>query len=176
MSVQKQEKKAPQKAARQNKRTWIWLVLGLIVVVGLVFIFWRSQNRHSFVLQAGEQEVIILLRNEEEAIYTIRHDANQDADLRSVKVMLAGQILHVDVKEVALLYAGQEIVLESDGALPSGTNITLAPGETVDVRITFVGQTVGGNYLYGFQIGYATGSREQIYELELGYEYELIVQ
>jgi hypothetical protein len=176
MSGQKQDRKTQRSAARMKSKTWMWIVIGAVVVIGLAILYWWSLNRHSFVLQAGEQEVVILLRNEEEAIYTIRHDARQDTDLRSVKVMLAGQILHVDVKQVAVLYAGQEIVLESDGALPSGTALTLAPGETFDVRITFVGQTTGGNYLYGFQIGHASGSRESIYELILEYEYEIIVE
>ena len=175
MSGQQQEKKT-RRAARANNRNWLWIAIGAVVVIGLAVIFWSSQNRQSFVLQAGEKELVILLRQEEEAIYTIRHDANQEVDLRSVKVMLAGQILHVDVKQVAVLYAGQEIKLEPDGALPPGTAITLAPGETFDVKITFVGQTVGGNYLYGFQIGHARGNREAIFELNLGYEYEIIVQ
>lgn len=176
MSLAQREKKTPRSPGQKNGRTWIWIIVVLAVVIGLAVIYWWSQNQHSFVLEAGEQEVVILLRNEEEAIYTIRHDANQNVDLRSVKVMLAGQILHVDVKQVAVLYADQEIVLESNGVLPPGTAITLAPGETFDVKITFVGQTVGGNYLYGFQIGHASGNRDQIYELELGYEYTIIVQ
>jgi hypothetical protein len=176
MSGHKQERKTQHSAARTNSKTWIWIVFGAVVVVGLGIISWWSLNRHSFVLQAGEKEVVILLRQEEEVIYTIRHDGNQDTDLRSVKVMLAGQILHVDVKQVAVLYGGQEIILEPDGALPSGTAITLGPGETFDVRINFIGQTTGGNYLYGFQIGHAPGEGEVIFELNLGYEYEIIVE
>lgn len=174
MSGQKQDRKTRRSTGRIKSTTWI--IIGALVVLGLAAVYWWSLSRHSFVLQAGEQEVVILLRNEEEAIYTIRHDARQETDLRSVKVMLAGQILHVDVKQVAVLHAGQEIVLESDGSLPSGTAVPLAPGETFDVKITFVGQTTGGNYLYGFQIGHASGSREAIYELNLDYEYEIIVE
>jgi hypothetical protein len=35
---------------------------------------------------------------------------------------------------------------------------------------------LGGNYLYGFRLGYADEKRERSYDLVLQYEYEVIVQ
>jgi hypothetical protein len=89
--------------------------------------------------------------------------------------MLAGQILHVDVKQVTLVHAGQEVVLEPDGSLPTGMEIMLAPGDTFDVRVTMIGQTTGGNYLYGFRISYE-GDRVRTTELVLEYEYKIFVE
>ena len=162
---------------QENKNSrWVWIALAGVVIIGLVVVFLVVQNQHKFVLVEGETEVTVLLHDEKESIYQIRHEGHKPVDLQSLQVMLAGQILHVDVKQVILVHAGQEIILESDGSLPPGTGITLPPGDTFDVRITMIGQTTGGNYLYGFRISYAEGERVRTTELVLGYDYKVFVE
>jgi len=178
MGTQSKEKRSPRSQADQKKqnRLGAWIGLGAVVVVALAVVFWQVQNRHTFVIAAGETDVIVLLRNEKEATYRIKHESRQPVDLQTLQVMLAGQILHVDVKQVTLVHGGQEVVLEPDGSLPAGTEMKLAPGDLFDVRVTMIGQTTGGNYLYGFRLGYAAGNRTRTDELVLEYEYKIFVE
>ena len=69
----------------------------------------------------------MLLRTEEVGNYQVRYDGWDQTDLRSLQVMLGGQILHVDVQQVAILHGGQEIVLEGDGMHPDGSQVILSP-------------------------------------------------
>lgn len=172
------EKEKPKAGSRQNKssRRWIWAALGGVVIIALVVVLWLVQNQHNFILVEGETEVTVLLHNEREATYRIMHEGRQPVDLQALKVMLGGQVLHVDVKQVTLVHAGQEVILEPDGSLPAGTKITLTPGDTFDVRVAMIGQTTGGNYLYGFRISYAEGDRVRTTELILEYEYKIFVE
>jgi hypothetical protein len=91
-------------------------------------------------------------------------------------VMLAGQVLRVDVRQVAVVHGDQEYVLGGDGRLPEGSELVLEPGEVFDVRVTFRGQSLGGNYLYGFEIGYLDGERERTVQLVLDYDYAIVVE
>ena len=178
MVTQSKEKRSPRPQADQKKenrlRIWIWP--GALVVLALVVLFWLVQNRHTFVITEGETEVVVLLRNEKEATYRIKHEGRKPVDMQTLKVMLAGQILHVDIKQVTLVHGGQEVILEPDGRLPSGTEMKLAPGDLFDVRVTMIGQTTGGNYMYGFRLGYAAGNRTVTDELVLEYEYKIFVE
>ncbi|OGO65512.1 MAG: hypothetical protein A2Z45_04710 [Chloroflexi bacterium RBG_19FT_COMBO_55_16] len=178
MVMQSKEKRSPRSQSDQKKRNlpWAWIALGAVVAVALAVVFWLIQNRHTFVIAEGETEVVVLLRNEKEATYRIKHEGRKPVDMQTLQVMLAGQILHVDVKQVTLVHDGQEVVLEPDGRLPAGTEMKLAPGDLFDVRVTMIGQTTGGNYLYGFRLGYAAGNRTRTDELVLEYEYKIFVE
>jgi hypothetical protein len=90
--------------------------------------------------------------------------------------MLAGQVLHVDVRQVVLKYGDQELTLGGDGRLPEGSEVVVQPGDAFDVQVTFRGQTLGGNYLYGFEIGYLTGERDRTVQLVLNYDYAIVVE
>jgi hypothetical protein len=156
--------------------TWVWLIMGVLVVIGVVFVALRTRTGQSFVLQQGDKQVLVLLRNDAEGNYRIQYQGRGPVELRSVQPMLAGQILHVDVKQMAVSKGGQEVVLEPDGKLPEGTAITLQPGDEFDIKVTLLGQSIGGNYMYGFRIGYESGSSEQTFEVNMDFNYEIAVK
>lgn len=155
---------------------WGWIVIGVLLAAAIGGYLWLNQDRQTFELQGGEKNLLVLIRNEKQGFYRVRYSGRQPIDLRSLRVMLAGQVLHVDVKEVTLLKGEQEVSLNGDGSLPEGSAFSLAPGEAFEVRVTFQGQTLGGNYLYGFRIGYDTGGRQGEYELVLEYQYAIVVE
>lgn len=48
----------------------------------------------------------------------MRYEGRESAKLQSLHVMHGGQILHVDVKQVAIVHNGQEVILGGNGSLP----------------------------------------------------------
>ena len=118
----------------------------------------------------------MLLRTEEVGNYQVRYDGRDQTDLRSLQVMLGGQILYVDAHQVAILQDGQEILLEGDGSLPDGSKVILSPGDEFDVKVTFLGQTTGGNYMYGFRIDYGDNPQEEPHDLIVEFDYSIIVE
>lgn len=153
-----------------------WVASGALLVVAVGLYFWISLNRYAFSLDEGPKQVLILIRQDVQTTYRVKFEGSRPVDLRSLHVMLAGQILHVDVKQVTLVSGDEEIVLLPDGSLPSGSRLNLDPGEVFDVRITFLGQSLGGNYLYGFKIDYGNEGRQGSYELVLDFDYSIIVE
>ncbi len=156
---------------------WIWLVVGALVVVVIGIVVWQTQTQQAFVLQEGDQELLVLLRNDEIGVYQVEYQGRGQVELRSIKPMLAGQILHVDVTRVVVSQASTEVVLEQPaGRLPEGQEITLQPGDVFNIHVTLRGQSIGGNYMYGFRIGYQDGISEETFELTMDFDYEIIVE
>jgi hypothetical protein len=155
---------------------WAWLLIGVLVIIGVVFVILRTRSGQAFVLEQGDKQVLVLLRNDAQANYQVQYQGRGAVALRSVQPMLAGQILHVDVKQMAVSKGEQEVVLEPDGKLPEGDAITLQPGDQFDIKATLSGQSVGGNYMYGFRIGYQSGSSEQTFEVNMDFNYEIVVK
>lgn len=148
--------------------------IGLLVVA---FFAWNAVTAPRFVLKEGKKDLLVLIRDEEEGIYRLKYDGRKPVQLQSLQVMLAGQVLHVDLKQVVLRRAEQMVILEQPkGTLPAGTNFTLNPGDEFEVQILFHGQSIGGNYLYGFRIDYTQGNRDDTYDLILEYEYSIVVK
>jgi hypothetical protein len=157
-------------------RNWLWVVLAAVALLATVIYLWRIQSQPMFRLQQGEKSLLVLLRNEDQAAYQVQYTGRRPTELKSLQVMLAGKILHVDVVEVALARPGEELVLLGDGSLPEGRQWLLQPGDTFSVRITFRGQTLGYNYLYGFRMLLASGDQERTYELVLDFDYAIQVE
>lgn len=156
---------------------WLWVLLGGLVIVVIAAILLQTQSRHSFLLQDGQKELLVLIRNDATGTYTVQYRGRGAVRLQSIKPMLAGQILHVDVKQMAVVKNGEQVVLEQpSGTLPANHEITLQPDDTFDIEVTLLGQSIGGNYLYGFRIGYSDGNSEQIYELTADFNYEIVVK
>lgn len=156
---------------------WIWLVAGVLVLVVIAALIWQTQTRAAFILQDGQDELLVLIRNDASGVYQVQYRGRQPIQLQWIKPMLAGQILHVDVKEVAVSKDSAEVVLEQPaGALPEGQEISLQPGDVFNIRVTVRGQSIGGNYLYGFRIGYQDATGEQIFEMVMEFDYEIIVE
>jgi hypothetical protein len=152
-------------------------VAGVLVLVAIVALVWQTQTRAAFVLQDGQDQLLVLIRNDASGVYQVQYRGRQPVQLQSIKTMLAGQILHVDVREVAVSKESAEVVLEQPaGALPEGHEISLQPGDVFNIRVTLRGQSIGGNYLYGFRIGYQNGGSEQTFELVMDFDYEIIVE
>jgi hypothetical protein len=77
---------------------------------------------------------------------------------------------------VVLVKGDKEVVLEKTNVIPEGTQLTLQPGDIFDVKITFLGRTIGGNWLYGFRINYNDGGGSETTELVLGFENAIVVR
>lgn len=156
---------------------WILLIAAAVIIVAIGIVVLQTQTQQAFILQEGDQEVLVLIRNESSGVYQVQYRGRGSIELKSIKTMLAGQILHVDVKQVTVSKDSKEVVLQQPGGtLPQGQEITLQPGDVFDIRVTLRGQSIGGNYLYGFRIGYEDGTSQETYELTMDFEYEIIVE
>ena len=129
-----------------------------------------------FVMIGGDEQLLVLLRNEKDGHYQVQYEGRSPAELNSLHVMLGGQILHVDIKEVTVIHDGQEITLEGNGRLPEGTQLILDPGDEFQVRVTYLGQTLGGNYMYGFRIGIGDDPQAEPWDLIAEYDFTVIVE
>jgi hypothetical protein len=175
--LKSQKKPSIPRSEQQNRgNIWIWIGVILIAVLAAAVLIYRSQQGDRFSIVSGEKQILVLLRNEKSSDYRLRYQGRQPIDLNAVKVMLAGQVLHVDVKPVVLVKDGQELQVQPDGSLPPGTVLHLEPDDEFAVRVTYLGQTLGGNYLYGFKLGYSQDGRERAEDLVMQYDYEVIVQ
>lgn len=156
---------------------WVWLLVGALVIVAIGIVVLQTQTQQGFVFREGEQELLVLLRNDASGDYLVEYRGRGQIELRSIKPMIAGQILHVDVKQVSVSKDSNQVVLEQPaGTVPTDQAITLQPGDVFDIKVTLRGQSVGGNYMYGFRIGYQDGASEETFELTADFDYEIIVE
>lgn len=140
-----------------SRNLWVGILI-LVVVVVAAYLIWQSQTRNQFQFQSGEQSLVVLLRSDKDGTYVLKYTGSQLAQIEGMQVMMAGEILHVDIEQVSLSLQGQQVVLENN-RIPEGQQFSLAPQQTFDVTITFSGQTLGYNYVYGFQIDYRQDGR-----------------
>ncbi len=173
------KEKKPAKASptrRLERIPWGWVILGAVLLV-VAYFAWNAQTAPRFILKEGKKDLLVLIRDEEEGIYRLKYEGRKPVKLQALQVMLAGQVLHVDLKQVALVRADQRVILEQPkGTLPSGVEFSLNPGDEFEVRILFHGQSIGGNYLYGFRLDYLQANRSDTYDLVLEYEYSVVVK
>lgn len=128
-------------------------VIVLAVIAIGVYLLVQNVNRDSFILTDGDVAVVVLLRTEEVGRYTVEYQGSSPASIKNLQVILAGQILHVDVSQVSLATENQSITLENNN-VPEGQQFLVNPGESFSVSVTYLGQTLGFNYVYGFRINY----------------------
>jgi hypothetical protein len=162
--------------SKMGRNLWVWVLIGAVIILAAGAFLWWSQSQEPFSLVEGNQQLVVLIRSDRESVYRLRYDGNVPASLQSIKVMLAGQVLHVDVTKVVINLGNQDFTLAGDGSLPAGSELILQPEDEFDVRVTFRGQTLGGNYLYGFEIGYLAGERDRTVQLVLDYDYAIVVE
>ncbi len=123
-------------------------------IVLLAFLFYRSQQARLFTLTQGDEALVILLRDTQDGVYTLQYNGRQPVEITGVQTMLAGEILHMDVEGVSLESDSQQVaVVQNQVEEP----FRVQPGETFQVHVTFSGQTLGYNYLYGFRLTYTGG-------------------
>ena len=155
----------------------LWVGISIIIlVIGFGLTGCSGLNPDPFVMVGGDEQLLVLLRNEKDGNYQVRYEGREPTELNSLKVMLGGQILHVDVQQVVIVLNDQEIVLEPDGAVPANAQVTLAPEDEFDVRVTYKAQTLGGNYMYGFRIGYGDDPQAEPFDLITEFDYAIIVE
>ncbi len=147
-----------------------------ILILGLLLVSCSLINPGSFSFVGGDEQLLVLIRNEQDGFYQVRFEGRDPAQLYSLHVMLGGQILHVDVVEVAILQDGQEVILEGDGKVPDGSQVMVEPDEEFEVRVTYRGQTLGGNYMYGFRMVYGDDPLAEPVDLIAEYDYAIIVE
>ncbi|UCF26598.1 MAG: hypothetical protein JSW42_07980 [Chloroflexota bacterium] len=154
----------------------VWFLLCAALVFGVLLGSCSVINPDPFIMIGGDEQLVVLLRNEKDGHYQVKYDGLNPAELNSLHVMLGGQILHVDVKQVTMIHNGHEIALEGNGTLPEGTQLVLNPGDEFEVRVTYLGQTLGGNYMYGFRIAYGDDHQAEPWDLIAEFDFAVIVE
>ena len=154
----------------------VWFLLCIALSLGALLGSCSAINPNPFIMMGGDEQLLVLLRNEKDGHYQVQYDGRNPAGLNSLHVMLGGQILHVDIQQVAIVHNGQEVILEGNGTLPEGSQLILAPGDEYEVRVTYLGQTLGGNYMYGFRIGFGDDPQAEPWDLVAEFDYTVIVE
>ena len=157
-----------------------WGSLGLAftaaLLIGIALSSCSIENPDPFVMVGGDEQLLVLMRNDKDGFYQVRYEGNKPAELHSLHVMLGGQILHVDIVHVVIIQGENEVILNGDGTLPEGSQVIFEPGEEFDVRVTYHGQTLGGNYMYGFRIVHGDDPGVDPIDLVAEYDYTVIVE
>jgi len=152
------------------------LVITAGLLLGILLVSCSVINPDSFTVVGGDEQLMVLLRNDQDGHYQVRFDGRKPTQLNSLQVMLGGQILHVDVVQVAIIQDDQEVILEGDGSVPEGSQVIIDPEEEFEVRVTYHGQTLGGNYMYGFRMVYGDDPEVEPVDLITEFEYAVIVE
>lgn len=142
------------------------LLLCLFVIVGFTGLVLAgcSSEQDQFELISGEEAVIVLLRNEEVGSYRVRYTGSQPAEILNVQTMIAGEILHVDVQQVRLINGDREVVLV-DNNVPEGQVFQVQPQDEIEMQVTYLGQSIGYNYLHGFRINFDIENNNQTFDV-----------
>ena len=154
----------------------VWLVITAALLIAIALPSCSIVNPEPFVIAGGDEQLLVLMRNDEDGYYQVRYEGQQPAELHSLHVMLGGQILHVDVVQVAIIQGENEVILKGDATLPEGSQVILEPGEEFEVRVTFHGQSLGGNYMYGFRIVHGDDPQAEPIDVTAEYDYAVIVE
>jgi len=157
-------------------RAGVWLVISAVLLLSIPLSACSVVNPDPFAMVGGDEQLLVLMRNEKDGYYQVRYEGRQPAELHSLHVMLGGQILHVDVVQVAIIQGENIVILEGDGTLPQGSQVFLASGEEFEVRVTYLGQTLGGNYMYGFRTVSGDDPQAEPVDLIAEFDYAVIVE
>lgn len=134
---------------------WVGVFIALLVFIVVAVIVWQ-RTAFPFKFASGDEQVIVLLRNTQDAEYELEFTGNEPINLQRVIIQLESNqlTLHVDVQQVTVIVGDQQVVMDDSGRTPEGTELLLQPGETFKVRVTYLGDTIGAHYIYGFRLGY----------------------
>ncbi len=179
-------KPAPSKTAQkvnlrnQNQSKFLWAGIGTAVLlfVALSFIVSRL-NALPFKFVSGEEAPLILLRNTTDVQYQLEVTGSNPVTVERVVPMIQtfqGQVMYVDIEAVQLAAGGEPILLAEGGVMPAGTTLVLQPGDTLDITVTYLGQTLGHNRVYGFRLGYNVNGRSGEADLEIEGDYYVFVE
>lgn len=159
-----------------NPKTLFWVGLAIVLVLAVAAVtVWRPASS-PFSLTKGEVNVMVVLRNTRTAEYTLTYEGKQPVTLERVLPMLQGQTLHMDVKEMEVEAGAQVYPVDNTGGLVAEAPLVLGKGDSFRVRITFLGQSLGVNVLYGFRLGYQEGGQSTTFDLILKDQYTVFVE
>lgn len=154
-----------QKSSKKNKGSQVsgsvvaLIVIVVLVIAGAAYMLYRqNQSKSQYTITDGDKSVLVLLQDTQDATYTARYDGSAPSQINALQVMLAGEILHVDVDSVMLQSDTQQVTLKNNN-VQQGESFTLNPGDEFKVIVTYLGQTIGYNYMYGFRITSTISSR-----------------
>lgn len=154
------------------------LLLAVLMISVLLASCNTDQSRFEFF--AGDESVIVLLREDDLGTYQVRYIGSQPAQIRNIQTMIAGEILHVDVEQVRVVTENHDIVLV-DNNVPEGQALQVNPQDVLEMQVTFSGQSIGYNYLHGFRINFDVEGEnltEDVVDPEVpdGYQYLVAVE
>ena len=127
----------------------VWFLLCTFLILGALLGSYSALNPDQFAIIGGDEQLVLLLRGENDSHYQAQYVGRNPAELNSLYEMLGGQIFHVEIKLVTIIHNGQEVILEVNGTLPEGSQIIFEPGDEFEVRVAYLDRTLGGNYMYG---------------------------
>ena len=158
------------------RRAGVWLTVSIVLLLSISVSACSVVNPAPFAMGGGDEQLVVLLRNDKDGHYQVRYEGRQPTELHSLHVMLGGQILHVDVAQVAINQGENIVILEGDGKLPEGSQVFFAPDEEFEVQVTYHGQTLGGNYMYGFRTVHGDDPQAEPVDLIAEFDYAVIVE
>jgi hypothetical protein len=176
-TAQKLQAARSAKAKKQpaNPTRILWLGLGAAALVfTAVFLAVRALTAIPFTFVGGDKAPIVILRNPEDVHYQLQVSGDKPVRLTRLVPMIQtfqGQVLYVDVDGVKVTVGEREVTLETGGGVPDGTDLVLQPGDLVDITVTYFGQELGHNWVYGFRLGYLLNGRafEEDLQIDEGY-------
>jgi len=169
----------PNKKAGNSPARLIWYGAGAAVVLFVVIAFFVARaSAIPFELTGGETNPLVLLRNETVVNYEFTYTGSSPGTLERLipRIQLyQGQVLVADVQEIWVEIDGEQVVLE-EGYFPEGVSLELQPGETFQIGVSYLGQELGWNRIYGFRIQYSINGRSVDGELRLTDDYYVFVE
>ena len=159
-----------------NPKTLFWVGIAIVLVVAAAaVVVWRTTDS-PFSLTKGDVNVMVVLRNTRTAEYTLTYEGKQPVTLERVLPMMQGPTLHTDVNEIQVQVGDQVYPVDNAGELVAEAPVVLGKGDSFQVRITFLGQSLGANVLYGFRLGYQEGGQSTTFDLILKDQYTVFVE
>ncbi len=155
--------KSSKKSQQSSVRGWI-ITVALVVVALFVALIYQNQQATRFTLVSGDQAVVVLLRDTQPGMYSVQYQGKASTNITGVQVMLAGEILHMDVDSVTLINGGQDVAVVKN-RVPEETPFEVKPGDVFQVKVNFLGQTLGYNYLYGFIFDCTLDGEKQTFQV-----------
>ncbi len=171
--------RSTQKKTDPNQSRLLWYGAGAAVILFVVIAFFVARaNRMPFELTGGQNNPMVLLRNEATVNYEFTYIGRSPAALERVvpRIQLySDQVLVADVQRVYIMVDGQQVELE-EGYFPPDVSLLLQPGDTFAIDVVYLGQELGWNRIYGFRIQYSVDGRTVDGELTLRDDYYIFVE
>ena len=159
--------KQQSKKEATEKRDYTWLWVALVILALAAFWFWRYQAAKVFSYVDGDDRaVLVLLRGSKEVYYEAQYTGRNPVVLNQIEfkqVVGSDMDPHVDVEKIWVISNGQEIMLDEEGFLEKG--LELSQDQNFEIHIVLLGSSLGSSRLESFWL-YVDGQIEP-YEMPL---------